>query len=148
MGQAFNAGEGVQANLGQNLLPHLLQNHGLEIGTHHGHHQNARIHRHHGIKAFQLEAGHLNHALHPAENQRRYHIISDGHQHDDEHQDEFSGVRLCIVHQAANQIAVGHIPLMGGLPDLALEDSVGHQEKHRKHADHRTGNQKRQIFTH
>ena len=88
VGKAFDAAEDVQPELGQDLLAHLLEDHGLKIGADHGHHQNAGVHRHHPVQLRQGEIS-LDDALNFAHQQRRDHIVGDGHQHDDKYQYKF-----------------------------------------------------------
>ena len=53
--ETFNVGEQIQANLRQNFLSRLLQDHGLEIGADQRHDQNAGVRRHQGKQLGQSE---------------------------------------------------------------------------------------------
>ena len=148
MGQAFDSCEGVQTDLGQDLLTHRLQDHGLEIGTDHGDHQNARVQNNHGIEPGQLKAAGFDEPLDSGNQQRGHHVIDDGHRHDDKHQDKFLRIGSGIAQQPADQLTVGHAALGSGLFDMVLQDKIGHDKHHGEHTDDGAGNEQRQIFTH
>ena len=147
VGQLLNVGEGVQTDLGQNFLAGLLQDHGLKIGADHGHRQNARVHGNQRIEPGQLKAL-LDGTLNVCHQQGGHHIIGDGHQHNEEHQNEILFIGSGIAQQSFDDLAVGHMPFAGLLFGFSLQHSIGRKEQDRKHTDDGADDQKGKILTH
>ena len=147
VGELLNMGEQVKPQGGQDLLTGFLQDHGLHIGADQGDHQNARIDPHHGKQGGHLEPV-LNHALDAADEQRRHHVIGDGDEHGKKGNGELPAVVLRVDQQPADQLAVGHMALIG----LSFHPIFGLQINQQKDggggADDGAHDQKGQILMH
>ena len=147
VGQLLNVGKGVQTDLGQNFLAGLLQDHGLEIGADHGHSQDARVHGDQRIEPGKLKAL-LDGALDVRHQQGGHHVIGNGHQHNEEHQNKILFVGPGIAQQPSDDLAVGHMPLAGLRFGFPLQHGIGCQKQDRKHTDDGADDQKGKILTH
>ena len=146
MGQAFDVGEQIQAQLRQNLLPDALQRHGLEIGAHHTDHQHSGVHSHHPVKLGQFEFS-LDDALNFAHQQRRCHVVDNGNHHHHKHQRELLPEGLGVAQESADNLPVGHVPL-SGFPLSPPQNAIGHEERKGEGPDNGRHNENRQIFSH
>ena len=147
VGQLLNVGKGVQTDLGQNLLPGLLQDHGLEIGADHGHSQNASVHGNQRIEPGKFEAL-LDGTLDVRHQQGGHYVIGDGHQHNEKHQNKILLIGLGIAQQPFDDLAVGHVPFAGLRLGFPLQHGIGCQKQDRKHTDDGADDQKGKILTH
>ena len=140
-------GEHVLTQVRQDLLAHLLQDHGLQIHTHHGNHQNRGICAHHGKELAQGEVI-LDQILNLTNQHRRNQVVGNGDQHNHKHQQKLGKIGLGITQQPPDNHRVGHLALelLHGLVPLDL--CIGDQKGDGKDADDGTHNENGQILIH
>ena len=146
VGEAFNVGEKVFAQIGDDALAHTLQNDGLQIGAGHREDQHTRVHGHTDIEAFQFEIAH--HKLFDvAHDEGRRDVVGDGEEDEKAHDNELPEVGLGVAEEAAQDLAVGHAALEAHSRFLVFDAGVGDEQQHRHGADD-AAHEKKRIQTH
>ena len=139
--QGLNVGEDVHADLRQDLLPDLLQQHRLGVGADQGDDQDPRVHRDHRPEPGQGEIG-LDHLLDPADQQGREHVVDDGEEHHEKDQHELTEIGPGVAEQTADDLTVLHVPLKPHRLFLVLLQDKGEGEAQGEQADDRADDQK------
>ena len=148
MGELFNVGEHIQADLRQDLLAGLLEDHGLQIGADQRNHQDACIDSYPDEEVPKLKFF-FDQTLDVTDDQRGNQIIDDGEDHDEEHTNEAFPVGLGVAEEPPDDLAVGHMPLVVVfLLLMLLQGNVGQDEHQGEGADDGTHDQNGQILTH
>ena len=146
VGEAFNVGEKVFTQIGDDALAHTLQNDGLQIGAGHREDQHTRVHGHTDIEAFQFEIAH--HKLFDvAHDEGRRDVVGDGEEDEKAHDDELLEVGFGVAEEAAQDLAVGHAALEAHSRFLVFDAGVGDEQQHRHGADD-AAYEKKRIQTH
>ena len=146
VGEAFNVGEKVFTQIGDDALTHTLQNDGLQIGAGHREDQHTRVHGHTDIEAFQFEIAH--HKLFDvAHDEGRRDVVGDGEEDEKAHDDELPEVGLGVAEEAAQDLTVGHAALEAHSRFLVFDAGVGDKQQHRHGADN-AAYEKKRIQTH
>ena len=146
VGEAFNVGEKVFTQIGDDALAHTLQNDGLQIGAGHREDQHTRVHGHTDIEAFQFEIAY--HKLFDvAHDEGRRDVVGDGEEDEKAHDDELLEVGFGVAEEAAQDLAVGHAALEAHSRFLVFDAGVGDEQQHRHGADN-AAYEKKRIQTH
>ena len=132
MAQLLDAGKGVQADLGQDLLTGLLQDHGLEIGADDADDQNAGIQRHHHVQILQFKIF-LDQVLDLTHDPGRQHVIHHGEEHDQQAGHKALPMGLGVLQQPGDQFLIGDLPLP--VVALVLLLSQGEPGDHKGHGE-------------
>ena len=147
MGQAFDMGEDVQAELGQDLLAGFLQDHGLEVGTDHADDQNTGVYTNQREQIAELKIP-FDSTLNMADQQGRDHVVHNGYHHNQQYRYEIQPVGLGVDDQPFNQLAVGHMAVEADGLFLVFNGSVGQNKNDGEGTNDGTNNQNRQILMH
>ena len=97
MGERFNMGEQVLAQIGDDPLADPLQDHGLKIGACHRENQHAAVDGHRCKQLAQRKiAG--DQLFDITDDQRRRDVVGDGEKHQEADDDKLTCIRFCIAH--------------------------------------------------
>ena len=146
MGQRLDVGEQVLAQVGDDPLAGLLQDDGLEIGADHRKDQDARVDRHRPEQGAQGKVPYQ-HLLHIAHDQGGHDVVDDGKEHQQPSQGKAAPIRLGIMGQPADDLAVGDVALKTHRGLFVLDGGIG-KDQQSGHDPDQAARQQERIYHH
>ena len=147
MSQRLDVGEQVFPQVGDDPLPRLLQDDGLEVGAAHREQQDAGVDRHRRKQGGKGEVAHQ-HLLHIPHDEGRDDVVDDGEEHQHPRGGKAAEVGPGVMGQPADDLAVGDVPLKAHRSLFVLDGGIGEDQQGGHRPDQPPGQQQRVQFSH
>ena len=147
MGEGFDVGKQILAQVGDDALADTLQDDRLQVGAGHGKDQHTCIDCHTDVELRQGEIPGYQ-LLQRADDQRRNNVVGNGKEHQKQDNDKLCAVGLGITGQTAQNLAVRHRALKAHRLLFVLDQRVGQHQQCRHGADDGADQHQRIEFSH